>query len=97
MARYTAQKERDMDNEEIKADEIIAVGITIKKTELVEMKAAARVDLNGPAVLAMARLGLEAYKCMNICDHRSAGAKLEMAMFKAAAKICSSSRKEVDK
>lgn len=46
----------------IKADEIIAVGISIKKEELADMKAAARVDLNGPAVLAMARYGLERAK-----------------------------------
>lgn len=40
----------------------INVGIYIPKKELEEMRAAARVDLSGPAVLAMARKGLEADK-----------------------------------
>lgn len=40
----------------------INVGIYIPKKELEEMRAAARVDLSGPAVLAMARKGLEAEK-----------------------------------
>ena len=40
----------------------IAVGITIKKPELEEMKEFSHVDANGPAVLAMARAGLEAAK-----------------------------------
>lgn len=38
----------------------VNVGIHIPKKELEEMRAAARVDLSGPAVLAMARRGLEA-------------------------------------
>lgn len=40
----------------------INVGIYIPKKELEEMRAAARIDLSGPAVLAMARRGLEAEK-----------------------------------
>lgn len=40
----------------------VNVGICIPKKELDEMRAAARVDLSGPAVLAMARKGLEAEK-----------------------------------
>lgn len=40
----------------------VNVGICIPKKELEEMRAAARVDLSGPAVLAMARKGLEAEK-----------------------------------
>ena len=40
----------------------VNVGIYIPKKELKEMRTAARVDLNGPAVLAMARKGLEAEK-----------------------------------
>lgn len=40
----------------------VNVGICILKKELDEMRAAARVDLSGPAVLAMARKGLEAEK-----------------------------------
>ena len=40
----------------------INVGIMIEESELNEMLAASRVDLNGPAVLSMARTGLAAAK-----------------------------------
>lgn len=40
----------------------INVGVTIDKSELDEMRAASRVDLNGPAILSMARKGLIAEK-----------------------------------
>lgn len=42
--------------------ERIQVGITLPKKELDDMRRASHVDLNGPAVLAMARKGLEAEK-----------------------------------
>lgn len=53
--------------EPVKSD-VVSVGISIKKSELEEMKAAARVDLNGPAVLAMARYGLERAKFEHTLD-----------------------------
>ena len=40
----------------------INVGIYVPKKELDEMKELTKVDLNGPAVLAMARKGVEAEK-----------------------------------
>lgn len=40
----------------------INVGVTILKSELEEMKYYARVDLNGTAVLSLARKGLEVEK-----------------------------------
>lgn len=43
-------------------DRRVNVGISIPSSELDVMREAARVDANGPAVLAMARLGIECWK-----------------------------------
>ena len=40
----------------------INVGVYVPKKELEEMRDLSKVDLNGPAVLAMARKGVEAEK-----------------------------------
>lgn len=46
----------------MKTPKKVNVGINLPKKELDEMMAAARIDLRGPAVLAMARKGLEVNK-----------------------------------
>ena len=49
-----------MNNSEAAAEEKINVGINIPPEELALMKRVTCVDLNGPAVLALARKGLAA-------------------------------------
>jgi nitrogen fixation protein len=53
---------RKMKTEKKPVNEKVNVGITIPKKELEEMRSFARVDLNGPAVLSLARKGLEVQK-----------------------------------
>lgn len=47
-------------NTTVTAEEKINVGVNIPPEELAEMKRVTCVDLNGPAVLALARKGLAA-------------------------------------
>lgn len=45
-----------------KTENKVNVGIYIKESELEEMKDLSKVDSNGPAILAMARKGVDAEK-----------------------------------
>lgn len=53
----------------------INVGIMIDKSELGEMLAASRIDLNGPAVLSMARKGLAAEKAEKSAANKGGSSK----------------------